>query len=136
MSKCTTPGCDTDVHAKNLCKKHYQRFQKYGTTDLVKKSRDLYLSKGKYLFIKHGYKNTTIAMISKEAGFTETNLQGYWKRKEDLFNEITEGIDFTIESACNYPELFAVMVEKELTERVELIKKLSELSPEILVSMI
>lgn len=100
-------------------------------------ARKEYLDVAKKLFIKKGFANTYIREIGRLSGYNESNLYTYWKTKEDLFNEITACVsDMDLDSACQFPIEYAIMVEKMLSEEGTLITKLSELSPELLVSML
>lgn len=100
-------------------------------------TREEYLGIIKDLFIRDGYAGTTIREIGKVSGYNPSNFYAHWKDKDDVFNEITGCVaDMDISAACQYPIEYAMMVEKMLSENGNLIKKLSELSPELLVSML
>lgn len=100
-------------------------------------ARTQYLKAAKELFLKNGYKNTSIRMIGKAVGYNQSNFYTYWKSKEDLFIDVIKEVDeITLTKACDHPVEFAMLVEKILSRDGTLIKKLSELSPERLLSML
>ena len=43
---CISDNCDSPVLARGMCRKHYQRWYKYGDMDTVKKASE-YVKKGK-----------------------------------------------------------------------------------------
>jgi len=100
--------------------------------------REKYLEISRKLFLEHGYKNTSLGMISIATGYNKTNLYTYWKDgKKQLFDEIVSCVKIrSISEACEFPEEFAMVVEKKISESGKLIKALSELSPELLVSLL
>jgi len=134
---CSVDGCNNPHLAKGFCRKCYDEHNRPESIRKVNLVRPLYLKVSKELFIKHGYMNTSIRMIGEALGYNTSNIYTYWKTKEDLFDEITECVDgLGINIACEYPVEYAMLVEKRLSEDGTLIKKLSELSPELLVAML
>ena len=104
---------------------------------LKKEARETYLTVSKGLFIKNGYKNTSTRMIGKAMGYNQSSFYTYWKSKKDLFEEITSCVKgLTLSEACKHPVEFAMITEKILSEDGTLIKKLSELSPELLIALL
>lgn len=104
---------------------------------LKKDARSRYLEAAKDLFIKNGYKGTSIRMIGSAVGYNQSNFYVYWKSKDSLFREITDCIKTeSLSEACEFPVEYAMVVEKRLSSNGTLIKKLSELNPELLVSML
>ena len=54
MKKCSINDCNRELHAKNYCAKHYDRFRKYGDANIIKNAPD---GSGT---ISHGYRIITI----------------------------------------------------------------------------
>jgi len=134
---CEVEGCNNIHLAQGLCRKHYDYVNRPEAIKKVRTIRESYLEKSKELFIINGYTKTSLRMIAKSVGYSVGNIYAYWKTKEELFNEITscvKGMD--LRCACDYPTEYAMVVEKMLSEKGILIKKLSELSPELLVAML
>lgn len=100
-------------------------------------AREELFTAAKSLFAEHGFDGTHLKMISEKAGYNATNIYCHWKNKEDLFAELTSNVEtLDIHEACDHPLEFAMVLEKKLSEDGTLIKKISELSPELLVSML
>jgi hypothetical protein len=101
------------------------------------KARNIFLEVAKEEFIKNGFRGTKIRVIGDRTGYHFNNFYSYWKNKEEIFDEITSCVKpMTLGAACEYPVEFAMVIEKELSEEGTLVKKLSDLPPEVLVSLI
>ncbi len=97
--------------------------------------REKYKRIAKEEFLKKGYDRVSMKSISDKAGTSTCNIYTYFKSKNDIFNEIVENATLCINGAVDYPEEVALCIEKDLSESQTLIKKLSELQPEILISL-
>lgn len=86
-------------------------------------------------FLARGYERASLRVMSKDAGFTAGLIYSYFKDKDDLFNTVTGKIEINIEWATKYPEEFAMMLERELSQDGLLIKQLAALNPIDLVGM-
>ncbi|MEA5083206.1 MAG: TetR/AcrR family transcriptional regulator [Lachnospiraceae bacterium] len=51
-------------------------------------TKEKFLEEGKKEFLKKGYKGTSLRQLCKDLGLTQGAYYGYFKGKEDLFNEI------------------------------------------------
>ncbi len=88
-------------------------------------------------FLAKGYERASLRVIAKDVGVSAANIYNHWKTKEELFAQVTEKVFMlNVENAESHPEIFAMILEKELSEDDELISKLSELDPLVLVGMV
>lgn len=87
-------------------------------------------------FLLNGYDKTDVRSIAKKAGKSYTVLYTYFKNKEDLFDCVIGEISKSPAIAELKPFEFAMYVEKTLSEKKELIKKLSTLDSEILSGLL
>src|ERR1700682_2483501 len=70
--------------------------------DSTHTSRTRLLDAGKLLFARHGFEQTSPAILAKEAGTSESQLVRYFKSKagllEAIFNECWQGLNGRIQS--------------------------------------
>ncbi|WP_165044870.1 TetR/AcrR family transcriptional regulator [Adlercreutzia sp. ZJ138] len=57
------------------------------------------------LFAKQGYQATTMSQIAEAAGYNQSSLYYWYKRKEDLLNAILEKTDFSLRTASRIASL-------------------------------
>ncbi|MDA3812374.1 MAG: TetR/AcrR family transcriptional regulator [Spirochaetaceae bacterium] len=86
------------------------------------------------LFIENGYENMSMRDLSKNIGMSLGNAYRYFPSKEDIFNEVINGIELNTDSAISNPVLFCLILEKKYQGKF--IKRISTLDPEVLVSLI
>ena len=94
------------------------------------------LSAARSEFIEKGYDRVSIRTIGKKAGKHPSHIYVYFAGKPEIFNEIVKDVPLTIHGAVDFPEEMAMIIEKKLSESGTLIKKLSELQPETLISLL
>ena len=49
------------------------------------------LLESEYLFLQRGYDRTSLQMIADKVNISKSNLYHYFKNKEELFYELTDG---------------------------------------------
>ncbi len=100
-------------------------------------TRERFLSEGREAFFENGYNNTKVSEIVENAGCKSVrSLYVYFDSKESLFNEIVKDVPRTLEGAIVNPEEFAMIVEKKLSEEGKLVEGLSDLTSEVLFSLL
>ena len=87
-------------------------------------------------FLAKGYERSSLRVMSKDAGFTAGLIYSYFKNKDDLFNTVVGQGERSLKWASEYPEEFAMMLERELSQDGLLIKRLAKLNPIDLVGML
>lgn len=98
--------------------------------------REAILREAKKLFITTGYERAGMRELAANIGMTVGNAYRYFKGKEAIFNEIVKGVKLTREYAESHPVEFTLLLERKLSKKFQLIKKLSKLDPDILMSMV
>lgn len=86
-------------------------------------------------FMGKGYERASLQNISRIVGISNMPVYSYFKNKENLFNTIVGEATESLLDAISNPEEVAMLVEKRLSENGSLTKVLSELPPEVLISL-
>lgn len=87
-------------------------------------------------FMAKGYDSASLRDITKSMGITVTNIYRFFTSKEVLFQEIIGEVKLDRYGAENHPEEFVMLLERKLAGRQKLIKKLTGLKADVLLSLL
>ena len=87
-------------------------------------------------FIGRGYALASLRSIARECNMTVGNIYRYYDSKYALFLAVVEKVTLNRDGAAQYPQEFALIAEKRLTDKQDLINRLSQLDIDELMKLI
>ena len=98
--------------------------------------KDKILKSAREEFLAKGYERASLRELTKNAGYSVAMIYKLFKSKDDLFKQVVGDVKPNEAGARDFPEEFAMILERYLTMSDKLIKTLAGLDPEILLSLL